>query len=193
MKPERNILINLVIFKIEQGSLKVFLINNQLPSIYWKNENLEKNVKKLFEETTKLPINENYFEQLYTISKDGKIHIVYFALIVNSQNNGWHELKLIEKSNKDYEIINYALQRLRWKIEYTNVVYSLLPKEFSLTELQKVYETILNKKLDKRNFRKKIISLGFLGKTEKKKIISTRPAVLYTFKTKTPTIVKIFS
>ena len=56
----------------------------------------------------------------------------------------------------------YARQRLEWKLAYTNVVWSLLPRRFALTELQKVYEAVLDRKLDKRNFRKKILALGLV-------------------------------
>ena len=58
-------------------------------------------------------------------------------------------------------MIDYALQRLRAKLDYSNVAYSLLPAEFSLSQLQSMYEAILSRRLDKRNFRKRIVSLGY--------------------------------
>ncbi len=80
------------------------------------------------------------------------------------------------------DIITYAYQRLKWKMEYTNVVKSILPESFTLRELQDVYETIFQKEFDKRNFRKKILSLGMLVETaEWDKENSKRPAKLYAF------------
>lgn len=79
-------------------------------------------------------------------------------------------------------IIQYAYQRLQWKMEYTNVVRNILPLQFSLRELQNVYEIVLDKTFDKRNFRKKILSLGMLIETnEYDTENSKRPAKLYTF------------
>ena len=84
------------------------------------------------------------------------------------------------------------MQRLRWKIEYTNIVYSLLPKEFTFGELQKVYEAILGRTMDKRNFRKKILSLGILTDTGKKKTQGrSRPAEVYRFKSREMTYVEV--
>ena len=94
----------------------------------------------------------------------------------------------------DRNIIKYAVQRLQWKIEYTNVVYSLIPFEFTLSRLQTTYEAILGKTLDKRNFRKKILSLGLLKKTGKiLKGFKARPALVYGFRKRTPVMVKVFS
>jgi len=79
-------------------------------------------------------------------------------------------------------IIQYAYQRLQWKMEYTNVVRNILPLKFSRRELQEVYEVVLNKAFDKRNFRKKILSLDMLVETnEYDTENSKRPAKLYTF------------
>ena len=94
---------------------------------------------------------------------------------------------------EDKEIISYAVQRLQWKIEYTNVVYSLLPREFTLSELQLTYEAILGKELDKRNFRKKILFLKLLKDTGKKRTGTVaRPASVYEFRKRSPVRVKVF-
>jgi len=82
------------------------------------------------------------------------------------------------------KIINYVLYRIRNKIQYSNIIWSLLPKKFTLTEIQKVYETIWDKRVDKRNFRKKLLSLGLLKSTKEVLIgLRQRPAKLYMFKT----------
>jgi 8-oxo-dGTP diphosphatase len=88
--------------------------------------------------------------------------------------------------------LEYAIQRLRWKLEYTNIVYSLLPRDFTLTELQRVYEIILGRPLDKRNFRKKMLSLGMLQVTPRAvKVGAHRPARLYRFRRRTPMIIEV--
>jgi 8-oxo-dGTP diphosphatase len=85
-----------------------------------------------------------------------------------------------------------ALKRLRAKLEYTNIVYSLLPKYFTLGDLQKVYEIILDRKLDRRNFQKKILRLNLLKSTgRKRRGLPHRPASLYMFKNRKPVMVEI--
>ncbi len=80
------------------------------------------------------------------------------------------------------EIVAYGIERLRNKLEYTTVGFQLLPERFTLTELQQVYETILERKLDKRNFRRKIDLLGILTPLkEARREGRTRPAQLYRF------------
>jgi hypothetical protein len=78
-------------------------------------------------------------------------------------------------------IFGYAIERLRNKLEYTTVGFQLLPEKFSLTELQGVYEAILDKKLDKRNFRRKIELLKILKPTPEYRRGGQRPARLYRF------------
>ena len=104
----------------------------------------------------------------------------------------WYSITKVPKLAFDHDkILRYALQRLRWKLEYTNVVYSLLSERFTLTELQRTYEIILGKTLDKRNFRKKILSLKILKDTKQyTKEVSHRPAKLYTFLSKAPQIIE---
>ena len=82
------------------------------------------------------------------------------------------------------------MRRLRSKLEYTNVAYSLLPRQFTLSELQQVYEAILDRELDKRNFRRRMLSLGVIkaaGDTRKEG--AHRPAQLYSFVRREPTAV----
>ncbi|MDP3792360.1 MAG: NUDIX domain-containing protein [bacterium] len=90
-------------------------------------------------------------------------------------------------------IISYALKRLQSKLEYTNVVYSLLSKYFTFNQLQNAYEVILGIKLDKRNFRKKFLILGLIRPTNKiLKGERQRPAKLYQFISRKPTELKKF-
>ena len=81
-----------------------------------------------------------------------------------------------------YRIIDYALSRLRNKLAYTTVGFQLLPQRFTLGELQRVYEVILGRDLDKRNFRRKVELLGIVKPTREQRITGTgRPAQLYRF------------
>ena len=74
------------------------------------------------------------------------------------------------------------MRRLAGKLLYTNIVRHLLPKKFTLTELQKVYEIIRNETFDKRNFRKKILSMSIIKDTREMQTgVANRPASLYTF------------
>jgi 8-oxo-dGTP diphosphatase len=84
-----------------------------------------------------------------------------------------------------------GVQRLRAKLQYTNIVYNLLPQEFTLGELQVVYETILRRRLDRRNFRKKILGLGLLSPLKRMKRGAHRPASLYAFKRRRPMVIEI--
>jgi 8-oxo-dGTP diphosphatase len=78
-------------------------------------------------------------------------------------------------------ILDYALERLRNKLEYTTVGFQLLPEKFTLRELQNVYEVILGRRLDKRNFRRKIALLGILKPLREWRRTGRKPAQLYRF------------
>jgi len=89
------------------------------------------------------------------------------------------------------EMARCALERLRSKVEYTNIVYALLPAEFTLSELQDLYETVLDRRLDRRNFRKKLGESGLLRALPRQRRGPHRPATLYTFASRRPTPVRI--
>ena len=88
--------------------------------------------------------------------------VLDIGLVVNNKERGENRIKITENGDLAFDhakIIGYALLRLRNKIEYTNLVFNLMPEHFTLTELQKVYEIILGKELIKANFRRKIKDL----------------------------------
>ena len=81
------------------------------------------------------------------------------------------------------KIVEYAVKRLRAKASYSNIVYGLMPRQFRLSELQRMYEIIIDDKLDKRNFRKRMLATGLLQETGRKDLAGAhRPAMLYKFK-----------
>ena len=153
-------------------------------------------------------VKQSYIEQLYTFGKperDPALRVVsasYLALVPDSRialmaspkyaDIRWFPANHIPRLAYDHDQVGrIALQRLRSKLQYTNIVYSLLPNEFTLGELQEVYETILHRRLDRRNFRKKILALGLLKQLSKKRRGTHRPASLYAFRQRRPMIIEM--
>jgi 8-oxo-dGTP diphosphatase len=161
------------------------------------NESLESAAKRELQEET--GVQDVYLEQLYTFGDPGRdprtrvVTVVYFALLDSERllvraasdatDVGWFSVYELPQLAFDHqEIVDYALNRLRNKLEYTTIAFNLLPDQFTLRELQRVYEIILHKRMDKRNFRKKILSTNILEDTGEKKMEGThRPARLYRF------------
>jgi 8-oxo-dGTP diphosphatase len=161
--------------------------------------------RELYEKTG---VQDLYLEQLYTFGdarRDPTAHTVavaYFALVPHLAHElrsgekyadvGWFPVRSLPPLAYDHnEIAAYALQRLQAKLGYTNIVYSLLPREFTLAELQEIYEVILHEKLDRRNFRRKILALGLLKPLQKTRRGAHRPATLYTFTRRSPMNVEV--
>jgi 8-oxo-dGTP diphosphatase len=137
----------------------------------------------------------SYIEQLYTfdtVARDPRGHAVSVTYMGCGRNVQWTKssahtalfsLKSLPKLAYDHEdIVAYAHQRLIAKLTYTNAAYAFLPPKFTLTELQTTYEAICGRELDKRNFRKKFLSLDLISETnEMKREGAHRPAKLYKF------------
>ncbi len=200
--------VDTMIFAIRKGELCVLLIQiGQGPyqgkwalpgGIVQIDETLDQAAQNVL--AKKAGIKGIHMEQLYTFSRidrDVRVRVVsvaYFALVDSDGFSvetmeyysaiEWKVVKKIPRMAFDHaEMIQYGVERLRSKIEYSNIVYGLLPKEFTLTEMQDVYEAIIGHAIDKRNFRKKIISLNILAETEKERTgLKNRPAKLYRFK-----------
>ena len=198
-----------VIFTVESGTLQVLLIRRSAPpfqgfwalpgGVFGGHEALgEAAARRLVEETG---LEDVYLEQLYTFT-DLEPHlpavaVTYFALVNHTQARlqqrrrwrpAWHAVvSLPELAFNNRAVIDYALTRLRYKLEYTNVAYSLLPETFTLSELQRVYESILGRPLDKRNFRKWILARGIVRPTGGTRSEGAhRPARLYAFTSRQP-------
>lgn len=196
-----QVTIKIVVFSVIGDKLKVFRQGSRLPDeIYDEPISLDKFALKVFKSKINDSVSEIFFEQLYTVSLSKgqmeEIDIIYYFLLpehkIYSDKKNWYDTDSIKSDKNDKEVILYAVQRLRWKIEYTNVVYSLLPAEFTFSQLQKVYESILGRSLDKRNFRKKIISLNIIKPTGHiKNVGPARPAEMFVFKEKKLNFVKI--
>ncbi len=203
-----GITVDLVIFTVNEDQLKVLLLKRaEAPfSGHWSlpggflfaGESLEAAARRVLKEKT--GVENVYLEQLYTFGKPDRdprarvITVAYFALIpwsnldqpesVKVADLKWSSVDEIPKLAFDHkEILQTAVQRLRAKVTYSNIVYGLMPDHFRLSELQRMYELILNEKLDKRNFRKRMLASGLLHETGQKHLNGAhRPAMLYQFK-----------
>lgn len=204
------ITVDIVVGTIEDGILKVLLIQRKFPPFKEKwalpggflrrgEDIVAAAARELKEETG---VHGVYLEQLYTFGSPKRdprgriITVGYFALVPPKMlklKAGYDaaDAKLFPLGGlpalafDHKEITSYALSRIRNKIQYTNVAWSLLPSAFTLGDIQRVYETIWGRRIDKRNFRKKILSLGLLAPLSKiRKGLRQRPAKLYAFRTK---------
>ena len=204
-----EVTVDVVIFTIQDGRLKVLLVKRAsepfkgrwaIPGGFIRlSENLDSAALRILKEKT--AVQNIYLEQLYTFGDPLRypnsrvITCAYFALIRSDDlklgfDQGtqvteveWHKVYSLPKLAFDHkEIIEYSLKRMRERLEISPIAFQLLPEKFTLTELQHSYELILAKKLDKRNFRKKIMSFEMLKELDEfSKSGSKRPARLYKF------------
>jgi 8-oxo-dGTP diphosphatase len=208
--PERLVAVLVVILTVSGGRLQVLLVRRSaepfkdawsLPGgLLNPGESLEEAaVRKLEDETG---VADVFLEQLYTFSDldgQGSIAVAYFALVDVSATHlarrkewlpAWFPVaELPPLAFQNERVIDYALRRLRAKLDYSNVAYSLLPAEFSLSQLQSTYEAIMSRRLDKRNFRKRILSLDIVEPTGRRASEGRhRPAQLYRFRERKPVV-----
>lgn len=202
--------VDCVIFQIRQNELQVLLIQRAeepfkgkwaLPGGYNAvgRTTLEALEERVLQAKVGLSAEDfPFIEQLYafdTVARDPRGHavsITYMALgqgLVppmgpKTQNPVFHPVKKLDKLAFDHkQILDYAVERLRARITTTTAIFALLPKHFTLTQLQQAYEAILGRKLDKRNFRKKFLSFDILDSTDEfHQEGAHRPALLYRFK-----------
>ena len=206
--------VDVVLFIIEEGTLKVLLIRREqapfagewaLPGGMVKlEETLDAAALRVLQEETHM--RNIYLEQLYSFGEPERdprervISVAYYALVSaekpasGAAANGhyaWRSVNSLPELAFDHRrIVDCALERLRNKINYTTLGFQLLPKTFTLTELQTSYEIILGRSLDKRNFRRKMLQLGILKSTRQFKTNGRqRPARLYTFGQ--PTVIRL--
>ncbi|HEU4647741.1 MAG TPA: NUDIX domain-containing protein [Gemmatimonadales bacterium] len=202
-----RVTVDVVIFAIRDETLQVLLVQRgvapfqgrwALPGGFIReDESLEAAaLRELGEETG---LRDVYLEQLYTFGAPKRdprgrvITVAYYALIgagnrvltagTDAAAARWWPAGSPPPLAFDHrDILDYAIERLRNKLEYTTVGFQLLPKRFTLTQLQRVYEAILGRALDKRNFRRKMELLGILTPLDEwAREGPSRPAQLYTF------------
>jgi len=211
-----RVAVDAVLFTIAERMLKALLVKIKKGSFTGRwafpgglvrlGESLDEAARReLYEKTG---VQDLYLEQLYTFGdahRDPTVHTVavaYFALVPPLDHAprsgekyadiGWFPVHALPRLAYDHNAIaRYALQRLQAKLSYTNIVYSLLPREFTLAELQEMYEVIVGRQLDRRNFRRKILALGLLKPLPKTRRGAHRPATLYTFTRRSPMNVEV--
>ncbi|URC13475.1 NUDIX domain-containing protein [Flavobacterium sp. B183] len=203
-----RIAVDAIVFGYKNNSLYVLLIEQKFGSAdkYWalpgglvkEDESLSDAViRELHEETN---VQLTFMEQLYTfgddINRDSRnrvISVAYYALVdassleikadTDAERVQWFKIDEIPDLAFDHNLIlKTALTRLKAKLTYEPVGFDLLPQEFLFSDLENLYCTILEKEIDRRNFRKKILSYGFLDQTDHfSPVKSGRPAKLFRF------------
>jgi ADP-ribose pyrophosphatase YjhB (NUDIX family) len=206
MMAELRVTVDVVIFTVRDGALQVLLVKRGVPPFEGQyaipggftreDESLEEAaVRELYEETG---VRNLFLEQLYSFGDPGRdprgrvITVAYYALIASDRLSlvagadaaeaSWFSVGELPKLAFDHKrILDYALDRLCNKLEYTTVGFQLLPHKFTLSELQAVYEAILGRRLDKRNFRRKIALLAILKPLREWRRTGRKPARLFSF------------
>ncbi len=208
--PHIALTVDCVVFGFDDGDLKVLLIEREIPPFKGKwalpggfvlpDETVEDAARRELEEET--GITKLYLEQLYTFGeldrdpRERVVTVAYYALVKLSDHRiraasdaaqaAWFSVDDLPKLAFDHaRIIDVALARLQGKVRYQPIGFELLPPKFTLSQLQHLYETILERPLDKRNFRKKILSMGFLLELDEiEQDVAHRAARLYSFNRK---------
>lgn len=207
---------DIVLFRIHDDSLQALFMDVDRPphfenvpampgGLLKPEETAKEAAVRILKDKGGVESKDVYMEQLYTFSKvdrDPRGRVVSVAYLALMDGNGesttpagafWQDIADTKNLAYDHdEMLGVAIDRLRARIEYTNIIQFLLPKSFTLTELQKCYETVLGHMLDKRNFRKKVLGIKLVKPTGKKQANeSHRPAELYTFSSRKVQIINV--
>ncbi len=208
--PRPALTVDAVVFGLDEDELKILLIQRAGDPFkgQWAfpggfvdmDETTEQAVLRELKEET--GIKDVFLEQLYSFSgvdrdpRERVVSVAYFGLVKpagiemaaasDAQDVRWFGIDDIPKLAFDHaEILEVALKRLRGKIRYEPIGFELLPKEFIMSQLLKLYSNALRKPIDKRNFIRKIKKLGVLNELDKKRRDGAhRPATLYSFNRK---------
>ena len=205
--PRAALTVDCVVFGLDDQDLKVLLIQRGLPPFEGKwalpggfvrvTETLEDAARRELEEETGL--SQVFLEQLYTfgdVERDPRervVSVAYYALVTLSDHDvhaatdardaAWFGVHDVPSLAFDHAgILQMALERLRGKLRYQPIGFELLPKKFTLSQLQHLYELVLERELDKRNFRKRVLAMDLLIETDEvQQDVAHRAARLYRF------------
>ena len=207
--PRPSVAVDCVVFglDLDEDDLEILLIQRlkdpfahgwALPGGFMQmDETADTAARRELEEET--GVTDVYLEQLYTFSDVARdprgrvVSIAYYALAklsdhriraaTDAENVAWYSIRKLPRLAFDHKaIIDTAIERLRGKVRYAPLGFELLPPKFTLSQLQRLYEIVLEQQLDKRNFRKKILSMEFLVDTgEHEQGVAHRAARLYRF------------
>jgi 8-oxo-dGTP diphosphatase len=205
--PRPALTVDCVVFGLDEDEIKIMLVRRGIEPFAGRwalpggfvhlDETLEQAALRELEEETGL--TRVYLEQLFSfgaIDRDPRERVVtvaYYALVKLSDHKvqaatdatdaAWFSLSDLPDLAFDHaQIVEVARERLEGKVRYQPIGFELLPKKFTLTQLQRMYEVILDRPLDKRNFRKKILGMDLLVELDEvQKDVAHRAARLYKF------------
>ncbi len=205
--PRAALTVDCVVFGFDEGELRVLLIERGLEPFKGRwalpggfvrvEETLDQAARRELAEETGL--REVFLEQLYTfggVDRDPRervVSVAYYALVKLSEhraraatdaaNAQWFRVSRVPQLAFDHAgILKTALDRLQGKVRYQPIGFELLPEKFTLSQLQHLYEAVLETELDKRNFRKKVLSFGLLIPLKETQMVGRhRPAQLFRF------------
>jgi 8-oxo-dGTP diphosphatase len=209
--PRPALTVDCVVFGLDEQDLKVLLIERDLEPFTGKwalpggfvrmDEDLEQAARRELREETGL--EGVFLEQLYTFGDPGRdprgrvVSVAYYALVnladqqphaaTDARDARWFPVsdvtaKAPRLAFDHADILAAALRRLKGKVRYEPIGFELLPRKFTLSQLQRLYETVLERQLDKRNFRKKILSMDLLVELDEiQQDVAHRAARLYRF------------
>jgi len=202
-----GVAVDCVVFGLDESStVRVLLIKRAYPPFEGKwaipggfvreNESLDDAARRELQEET--DVKDVFIEQLYTFGQPHRdprgrvISVAYYALVnlhehpataaSDASDAQWFDINELPPLAFDHaEVMDTAINRLDAKVRYQPIGFELLPDKFTLSQLQKLYETIIGQSLNRRNFRSKILKMGILEQLEKQKDVPHRPAYLYRF------------
>jgi 8-oxo-dGTP diphosphatase len=203
--PTVPLTVDCVIFGFDENCLKVLLIKSDLAQYHGKlsllgdnvqiYEDLDSAANRVLKQRTGM--TNVFLEQVHTFSKPDRhpggrvvttvyaslLNIKHHELLLHDNELKWHPVNQVAEMAFDHKaILDVCSNWLRKRVQEQPLAFNLLPVKFSLRQLQNVYEAILDIKLDRRNFRKKFASMGFLNDTDEMEThVTHRPGKLYTF------------
>jgi 8-oxo-dGTP diphosphatase len=205
--PRAALTVDCVVFGFDEGDLKVLLIERGLPPFKgrWALPGGFVRVDETVDAAARRELHEEagltnvFLEQLYTfgaVERDPRervVSVAYYALVKLSEHDAkaatdaakasWFPVSKVPKLAFDHaDILQTAVERLQGKVRYQPIGFELLPPKFTLSQLQHLYEAVLGTDLDKRNFRKKVLSFGLLVPLKETQMLGRhRPAQLFSF------------
>jgi 8-oxo-dGTP diphosphatase len=211
-----KVAVDTVLFAVDAGRLKAYLVHLRRGTLRGRwafagglvqvGETLEGAERRELMAAT--GVGNAYLEQLFTFgdtSRDPKAHVVsvaYMAMVADAgavrtsspkyTGGKWFEVSALPALAYDHSVMaRHGAKRLRAKLEYTNIACNLLPRTFTFAQLEALYSLILNRPIDRRNFRRRMLAMGLVKRLSGERRGAHRPAALYSFIRHSPQVVKM--